>query len=226
LTARTHGRQKEGVDVKTTGAIEARRRTRKGIETRRILIEAAIQCLQALGYAGTSIEAVMARAGLSRGSVLNQFPTRIALMAATSDAAMQTMIADTRVRMDAIPDPAARYRAMCEVTWAAQNLAEGAALTEVLLAARRDEALALAFRPVAERIEAEIDQYTAELARAAGVREQDIDACLVHGRVLILSLRGITLELSFDPDRKMINRALEQIRAMHKAHCDRVLGTG
>lgn len=201
-----------------------RRRTKRGAETRRVLIRAAIDCLHDLGYAGTTIETVMARSGLSRGSVLNQFPTRLALMTATSEAAMQEMIADTRAELARIEDPAAKYRAMCDVAWAAQNMPEGAAVTEVLLAARRDEALAAAFRPVAQRIEAEIDQYTAELVRAAGVREEDVDACLLHGRLLILSLRGITLELAFDPRRKMINRALEQIRTLHGAHCDRVLG--
>lgn len=200
-----------------------RRRNKRGEAARRQIIEAAIRCLNSLGYAGTSIEAVMAEAGVSRGSLLNQFPTRIALMAATSEAAMQAMIEDTRRRVDAVKGSEARYRAMCEVAWAAQNLPEGTALTEVLLAARRDDALALAFRPVARRIEAEIDQYTAELASAAGVRDGDIDACLLHGRLLILSLRGITLELAFDPRRKMINRALDQIRAQHAAHCDRVL---
>ncbi|HAY07004.1 MAG TPA: TetR/AcrR family transcriptional regulator [Hyphomonas sp.] len=200
-----------------------RRRTKRGEETRRVLIRAAIGCLHDLGYAGTTIETVMARSGLSRGSVLNQFPTRLALMAATSEAAMQAMIADTRARTAAIAGPAEQYRAMCDITWAAQNLPEGAAVTEVLLAARRDEALAAAFRPVAQRIETEIDQYTEELVRAAGVQEEDIDACLLHGRVLILSLRGITLELSFDSGRTMINRALDLIRAQHAAHCDRVL---
>lgn len=201
-----------------------RRRNKRGEAVRVQIIEAAIRCLNTLGYAGTSIEAVMAEAGVSRGSLLNQFPTRIALMAATSEAAMQAMIADTRARTAKIASPADQYRAMCDIAWAAQNMAEGTAVTEVLLAARRDEALALAFRPVAQRIEAEIDQYTEELARAAGVKARDIDSCLLHGRLQILSLRGIALELSFDPRRKMINRALDQIRAQHGAHCDRVLG--
>ncbi len=200
-----------------------RRRNKRGEAARVQIIEAAIRCLNTLGYAGTSIEAVMAEAGVSRGSLLNQFPTRIALMAATSEAAMLAMIADTRARTAKIASPADQYRAMCDIAWAAQNMAEGAAVTEVLLAARRDEALALAFRPVAQRIEAEIDQYTAELARAAGVKARDIDSCLLHGRLQILSLRGIALELSFDSRRKMINRALDQIRAQHGAHCDRVL---
>lgn len=204
-------------------ATTGRRRTKRGDETRRALIQAAISCLHELGYAGTSVEAVMVKAGVSRGSLLNQFPTRLELMIVTSEAAMQAMIADTKVRLATIPDPVDRYRAMCDVAWQGQKMPEGIAVTEVLLAARRDAALAEAFGPVAARIETEIDQYTADVAREAGVPESAMDSCLLHGRILILSLRGITLELAFDPDRAMINRALNQIRAQHAAHCDRVL---
>ncbi|MEQ9506898.1 MAG: TetR/AcrR family transcriptional regulator [Hyphomonas sp.] len=212
----------------TTGILakptSTRRRTKRGEAVRKQIIDAAIACLDELGYAGTSVEAVIVRAAVSRGSMLNQFPTRIALMAAASEAAMRAMMADTHARLAAIPDPAERYRALFEVYWHGQKMPEGAAVTEVLLAARRDEALALAFRPVATRIENEFDPTTAERARSAGICERDIDACLLHSRILILSLRGITLELTFDPDRAMINRALEQIRVLHAAHCDRVLG--
>jgi AcrR family transcriptional regulator len=201
-----------------------RRRNRRGEETRRQIIDAAIDCLTSLGYAGTSIESVMASASLSRGSVLNQFPTRIDLMTVTSESAMQAMIADTRARIDAVADPGLRYRSMCDATWETQNLPAAAAVTEVLLAARWDAALAAGLGPVAARIEVEIDQYTEELALAAGVRAEDIDTCLLYGRIRIVSLRGIALELAFDPDRKMINRALDLIRAQHAAHCDAVLG--
>ena len=68
-----------------------RRRTRRGEETRRQLIEACIDCLTERGYAGTSIEAVMSKSGISRGSVLNQFPTRLDLMTATIETAMRAI---------------------------------------------------------------------------------------------------------------------------------------
>lgn len=203
--------------------VSARRRTtRRGEETRRQLIQAAIECLCEKGYAATSIEAVMERAGVSRGSVLHQFPTRIALISAAVEAAMETMMAHTRDRMRDLPGAQAQYRAMCDLFWETQKIPEGAAVTEALLASRWDEALAAALRPVATRIEAEIDQDTRATALAAGVK--DVEACTVHARVLILTLRGITLELMYDKGRAMIHRALDQIRAQHAVHCEEMLG--
>lgn len=199
-----------------------RRTTRRGEETRRQLIQAAIECLCERGYAATSIEAVMERAGVSRGSVLHQFPTRIALIAGAIEAAMEIMMAHTRERMRDLADAEARYRAMCDVFWETQKIPEGAAVTEALLASRWDEALAEALRPVATRIEAEIDQDTRANALAAGVK--DVEACAVHARVLILTLRGITLELMYDKGRAMIHRALDQVRAQHVVHCEEMLG--
>lgn len=201
-----------------------RRTTRRGEETRRQLIRAAVDCLSERGYAATSIEAVMERASVSRGSVLHQFPTRTDLIAGAVEAAMEAMIADTRARMRALTDPLQRYRSMCDLFWETQNIPEGAAVTEALLAARWDDALAEALRPIAVRIEEEIDEDTRAMAVAAGA--VDVDACVVHARVLILTLRGITLELMFDQGRAMIHRALEQIRSQHAAHCDEALGPG
>lgn len=210
----------------TAPAEAARRRTRRGEETRRALIDGTIRCLNSLGYAGTSIEAVMEETGISRGSVLNQFPTRVALMSAAIEAAMLAMVSDTRRRGAAIEDPVQRVREMCDVFWETQNIPEAVVVTEVLLAARWDGALAQALGPIASRIETEIDQYTMELIRGAGVDEAFHEDCLLHARILILSLRGITLELMYDKDRRIMHRALARIREMHLSQCDIVLPAG
>lgn len=216
------GRMQNPTDSIGQKAGTRRRTTRRGEETRRQLIQAAIECLCEKGYAATSIEAVMERAAVSRGSVLHQFPTRIALITCAVEAAMEIMIAHTREHKLALPDPVTRYRAMCDLYWETQKIPEGAAVTEALLASRWDVALAEALRPVAMRVEAEIDQDVRANAAAAGAR--DVEACAVHARVLILTLRGITLELMYDKGRAMIHRALEQVRAQHAVHCEEMLG--
>ncbi|HPF24735.1 MAG: TetR/AcrR family transcriptional regulator [Hyphomonas sp.] len=200
---------------------KARRRNSRGEETRRALIAACVACLNERGYAATSIDAVMARAGASRGSVLHQFPTRLALMAATIETAMQDMMADTRARYDAVPDPADKLRRMSQLYWESHQIPEATAVTEVLLAARWDPELARELRIISETIEVEIDEDVRRIAAEAGVR--DIEACVVQSRLLILSLRGITLELMFDADRRMIRRALEEIHARHAARCETML---
>ena len=206
----------------TTPHQTRRRLSSRGEETRRALIAACIECLYERGYAATSIEAVMAKAGISRGSVLHQFPTRLALMAATIEAAMHGMIEDTRARYNVVTDPVEKLRRMSQLFWETQQIPEGIAVTEMLLAARWDPDLARVLKTIAETIEVEIDEDVRRIAAEAGV--QDIEACVVHARLLILSLRGITLELMFDPDRKMIHRALATIHTRHAEHCAKVLG--
>jgi AcrR family transcriptional regulator len=198
-----------------------RRRTRRGEETRRQLIEACIDCLNERGYAGTSVEAVMSKSGISRGSVLNQFPTRLDLMSATIEAAMRTMMADTATRFARIADPVERLRRLCDLYWETQSLPVSVAVTEVLLAARWDTELATMLVRVTREIEIELDAETRRRGAEAGVN--DIEALVVHARMLILSLRGMTLELMFDPDRQIIHHALDEIRASHQAFCDRIL---
>jgi len=197
---------------------ERRRRTRRGEETRRALITAAVDCLSRTGYAATSVETVMAAAGVSRGSVLNLFPTRLALMSAAADAAMRVMMTDAQARYESISDPVAKYRSMCDLFWETQQNPVSFAITEILLAARWDEALAAELKPIAQRVEIEIDRDVADIAAAAGAK--DVNACIVHARILILSLRGITIELMYDPAREIMHRALDLIRAEHQSHCD------
>lgn len=201
----------------------SRRRNRKGLETRELLLNTTVDCLTIFGYANTSVETVMARAKVSRGSVLNQFPTRLDLMTATADWAMHRMIRDTGLKMKRFDTPETRLYGNFEVVWEVQNSQEAIALSELLLASRYDDALAESFRPVAQAIEAEIDAYAAEIAAEAGI--SDIAEYQLHSRILILSLRGITIESMYDGNRDVMRRALERLRAGHRRECDRLLGT-
>ncbi len=50
------------------------------------------------GFAAMTIESVMARAALSRGSVLHQFPTRLDLAITTADRTMHAVMEAARAR--------------------------------------------------------------------------------------------------------------------------------
>ena len=194
-----------------------RRRNRRGEVTRAAILDAAIACLDRLGYAATSVEEVMRESGLGRGSVLNQFPTRVDLMVAVADQAMRLMIDHSRAALDAIADPRERLLRNADIGWATHNLPAAMALTEILLASRREQALAAALRPVAEAAERDIDRMHVALARHAGI--DDVAAFLIHGRLLNSSLRGLTIELMFNPDRAPIQRAIELLKRDHADFC-------
>ena len=164
----------------------------------------------------------MSKAGISRGSVLNQFPTRLDLMAATMDAAVRILVDDVQTRLDAISGPEQQLRKMFDVLWANQNIPEGVVITELLLAARWDTELAAEMARALPTFEEEFDDRTRQIAIRAKAR--DPEACVLCARMLVLALRGITLELMFDPDRKIILRALREIGALYENFCDYMLG--
>lgn len=63
--------------------IKVSTRAARAIDTRTAILDAAVAALIDSGVAGTTTLAVQARAGVSRGSLLHQFPTHAALLAAT-----------------------------------------------------------------------------------------------------------------------------------------------
>ncbi len=190
-----------------------KRRNRRGEATREALLRAALTCLQRGGYGATSIEAVLAEAGVGRGSLLNQFPTRLDLMLAVAELAMAAMLDEARSLLDRIADPVARLTALADVAWQVHNGGAATALTEILLASRWDHALADGLRPIVEPVDRRIDRMNAQLAREAGLT--DISRFLVHGRLLGSNMRGLTIELMFNANRAMIQSAVEVVKQGH-----------
>jgi AcrR family transcriptional regulator len=199
----------------------ARRRNKRGEATRLAVIDATIRTLNSIGFAATSIEQVMAECGIGRGSVLNQFPTRTDLMAATGEVAMARMVAAAQDKLAAMPDPITRARALFDISLESHEMPEAIAVTEIILASRWDRALAEALAPAVERIELSIDRLHLRLAKEAGVA--DTQAFLVHARLLNSNLRGITIELMVNANRQMILQARDALRDEHLAFIDHIL---
>ena len=57
----------------------------KSAATRALIVEATVRCLVELGYAGTTTQAIAAKAGLSRGAMLHHFPAKLDVFRATAD---------------------------------------------------------------------------------------------------------------------------------------------
>ena len=65
-------------------------------QTRDLLVEATLDCLQEFGFHGTSLSRILERAGVSKGTWAHHFATRNELIAA----AAEVMIAETRRAAD------------------------------------------------------------------------------------------------------------------------------
>ena len=195
----------------------ARRLTRRGVDAREKILDATIKCIVRAGFTATTIEHVMAEAGLSRGSVLHQFPNRIALMVAAAERAMRRVMDSARMMAEAIDDPFERLSDYARISWETHSQPEGLALTDILLAARWDSELIAGLQPVASQVEQEIHDEFIKLASEAGF--DDAEALVPHGWLLIASVRGLIIEHSLGYERPMIVAAIDRMMERHRRFC-------
>ena len=92
----------------TTETDDASARRERGDATRARIMAATVSCLDALGYAETSIARVQEAAGVSRGALTHHFPSRQSLLAETAMNLLGAALAPTgRWRADDAAPPTA-----------------------------------------------------------------------------------------------------------------------
>jgi AcrR family transcriptional regulator len=85
-------------------------------QTRDLLVDATLDCLQEFGFHGASLSRILDRAGISKGTWAHHFATRNELIAA----AAEVMIADTRRAADDFAAQGAEHRrdgSLIEQVW-------------------------------------------------------------------------------------------------------------
>lgn len=119
--------------------------------TRAALCEAAVASLAERGYAGATVADIAARAGLSQGALFRHYPTKADLFADAAERLydrVRTTVAKRLARAGRSGDPvAATVRAL----WSGFRSPEMTASYELVMAARTDDALRNALRPVLDR---------------------------------------------------------------------------
>ncbi len=181
------------------GAPARRPQAERSQESRDRILDAAVECLVSDGYARTNTLSIQARAGVSRGRLLHQFPSKDELLVAAAHHVSAQRLAETEATAATLPsaaiDPQARLDAVITTTWATFDRAYFWAATELWMAARTSPALAEVILP-AERglgaaIRATLDAlYGPELAaRPLYPTVRD---------VVFTSMRGVALTYAFD----------------------------
>lgn len=127
----------------------------RGEATRLRILDETLACISEEGYERTTTVRVCERSGTARGSLLHQFPTRAALMAAAVAHLFERLTADyvaayAALRADA-RHVARRVEAAGELLLAGYADPRLAAVLDVYAAARTDAELMAALKPVAAR---------------------------------------------------------------------------
>jgi AcrR family transcriptional regulator len=161
--------------------------------TRLKILASAVTCLSEAGYAQTSTVKVADMAGVARGSLLHQFPTRVDLILAVADHAARAQGEFIRTSLAGAPAGRERFIASVDVTWAAFQRAESRALLEILVATRHDQELAARIPDFAQRFEAGVARGAHRFAEASGLRADPAKAA-AERRLILFALRGLAIE--------------------------------
>ena len=165
---------------------------------RRKLIEATAQCLAELGYAGTSVRAVAAKANVSPGLVAHHFTGIDELIVATYDHVGRQVAETLTAAMDGAPEDAeSQLRAFIEASFRPPVLDRD--LLAIWLSfwslVRRDPGVRKVHKKVYADYRRRLEALIADIAAA---RQFKIDAHLAALGFTAM-LDGLWLELCLDP---------------------------
>jgi AcrR family transcriptional regulator len=187
----------------------------RAVATRARLIDAAGAVLIEGGLRGTTTAAVAARAGVSQGALFKHFPTKVDLLAASTERVLLSLVEAFR---DAIParPPAgldARVKLGVAALWSVFRLPGMHGLFEVYLAARNEPALGKALEPL---LVAHRENILRE-ARALMPELAESEALVTGVDAVVYAMQGVALGVfSNDARREREHLAFFERLAAHE----------
>ncbi|MGH2985626.1 MAG: TetR/AcrR family transcriptional regulator [Solirubrobacterales bacterium] len=179
-----------------TGTPARRSQSERRAQTRRRLLEATIESLIEVGYAGTTIRRVTERAGVSQGAQSHHFPHRVDLVATAFEHLAEQRIERYRERAAELgEDRAARVRALLDLLWEDFSSPLFTVAVKLWVAAAEDAELRERLVPVEKRINRNVAALSAEVAGGLGA-EPGFDRRLA---VAMNTVAGLALARDFDP---------------------------
>ena len=165
-------------------------------ETRGRLLDATVESLIEVGYAGTTIRRVTELAGVSQGAQSHHFPHRIDLVTSAFERLAEQRVERYRERARELPpDRETRLRALLDLLWEDFSSAVFNVAVKLWVAAAEDEELRQRLVPVEKRIHANMARLSAEVAGELGA-EPGFDRKLA---VAMNTVAGLALTREFDP---------------------------
>lgn len=131
-----------------TGARTHRTQAERSEQTRAQLFEATIECLIDLGYAGTSLNEICKRAGLTRGAQQHHFATKAELMAHALEYLVTKLRDQVMDDVHQLADDPDRVAKGIDLLWKSFSGTLSTAAMELWVAARTDPELRGAMLPV------------------------------------------------------------------------------
>ncbi len=174
--------------------------------TRQRVLEAAVECLADLGWAGSTVVTVAERAGVSRGAAQHHFPTREALFAAAFTHMAEQRLAQVRREAERPGASADRTGAVLEMLMGLYTGPLFRAALQLHTAAAVDEDLRALVAGSEVRVNAEVHRTAVALL--------DVDESVPGHRELVQAtldlIRGLALADVLTDDSRRRRRVLRR----------------
>jgi AcrR family transcriptional regulator len=188
--------------------------------TRDKILDAAVRSLSEDGYAQTTTVAVADIAGVARGSLLHQFPTRIDLILEVAQYAARRQSGFIRDGLAELPAGRERFVGSVDVTWRAFQQPQSRALTEIIIATRHDAELATRIPDFAHNFEAGIASGARRFAESLGLTCAPEEA-VAERRLVLVALRGLAVATSLSGEQSDPEAVLGLLRRVRADFYDR-----
>jgi AcrR family transcriptional regulator len=165
----------------------------RSAETRRVIMNAAIDLLFTRGHTATTTIAVAARAKVSRGAMLHHFPTRVGMLIAIAEYIVTLQREHRRAKAQELGPGLKRYYAGADINWEVQKQPSTIALLEIMLATRSDPELRKGFAPFIKLMSEMRQQAATLVASDLGVSDKPTVATMLY--LHQATLRGLAVHL-------------------------------
>lgn len=194
--------------------VERRTQAERSAETQRKLMDGAIAVLHRVGYSAATISLIAEEAGVSRGAMFHQYPTKIDLMLALVAEVYQRQTTEYRRRMAETASPRERFYRLPDFMWDAMTRPSATAVLEIMMGARSDPELAKSLAPLARRIDAASRATVEQYIHEAGFSNFPLTG-MRH--LFVGAVRGLSIELMLLQDRAELEEAIHLLKRVLKA---------
>ena len=161
-------------------------------DTRERILAAAVECLAEEGYAATTTARIQARSGVSRGSMLHQFPSKDALLLAAMARLVEVRRAELEARADRLDDVGDAVEAL----WDTFRGPLFRATLDLWVAAQHNPDMAVDLARYEHELGREIRTLIARLFGARNAARKGFPDLV---SLLLSSMRGTALTYTFQP---------------------------
>ncbi|HEX4199224.1 MAG TPA: TetR/AcrR family transcriptional regulator [Caulobacteraceae bacterium] len=206
------------------GVTERRTQAERSADTQRKLIEAAIAVLHRVGYGATTTGLIADEAGVSRGAMLHQYPTKVDLMLAVVADVYEKETAEYRRRGAETDSPRERFYRFPDLMWDLLTRPSATAVLEIMMGSRSDPELAKRLGPLQRRIEATSRTTVERFLKEGGF--SNLPEANAMRRLFVAAVRGLSIDLMLLKDRAELDEAIQLLKRLLRALSDGLIPPG